>query len=217
MRKIALLLLLLPLCGMTGAQVRLNIDASEARTMKPSELQRAPAGTVVSTVYYSNAEQEQPKNIRVSDINKLFPVKENGRWGLADIEGNYAIAPFYEAMRAVSENRIAVKSRGKWGYLNRKGLLDIPCVYDDAAQFKNGYALVRQSGKWGLLDSNGKTCIICQYDTLRQPVEGMVAAYTESAWGFLNTAGSLEIPFAYEAVSDFHQDKAAFRINGNGE
>ena len=41
-----------------------------------------------------------------------------------------------------------------------------------------------------------------------------MAACSEGLWGFLDTKGSLEIPFAYEAVTDFQNGRAGFKING---
>jgi hypothetical protein len=182
------------------------------RNLTLEDIQRVPAGTVI---HFTMANETPPLSTpKVGDINKLFAVCEEGRWGMVDIEGNFAIPPIYEALKAISCNHMAVKHNGKWGYLDKNGQMDIPCIYEEAVPFENGYALVRQDNRWGLLDSTGRSCIRCDYDRLFPVREGLVAACSEGLWGFLDTKGSLEIPFAYEAVTSFRNGRAGFRING---
>ena len=198
-------------CGCIAGQVVLQEDIS----LKDKKIERAPAGTRVPTSVVQVVETPPPLvTPKVSDISKLFAVSDNGRWGMVNLEGNFAIPSVYDAMKAVSCNHVAVKYNGKWGYLNKKGILETPCVLEEASSYENGYALILQNGRWGMIDSTGKSCIRCDYNQLHPVREGLVAACSEGLWGFLDTKGSLEIPFAYEAVTDFHNGRAGFRING---
>ena len=97
-------------------------------------------------------------------VNK---VEQNGKWGLADGDGNVISPCVWEEMCDFSCQRAAVKRDGKWGFIDPSGELVIPCVWDAVGRFEDYFdkdcAGVKMDGKWGLIDDEGKLLIPCQW------------------------------------------------------
>jgi len=80
-------------------------------------------------------------------------VKENGKWGFINTEGEYVIEPQYEAARPFSNNLAAVKINGLWGYITLDNELVIDAKFDEAFDLTDqGTAIVKENGRWKLIE-----------------------------------------------------------------
>ena len=77
---------------------------------------------------------KEGKEIKDSDLftnNKIFPKKQNDKWGFVDKEGNVVINYDYEAVTEINEYGFAgVKKDGKWGVINNEGKIIIEPTYE---------------------------------------------------------------------------------------
>ena len=75
-------------------------------------------------------------------------VKNNGRWGFIDINGDLAIDYVFEQALSFGQHLAAVKSGDFWGYVNQFGQIVIQPVFIEAKSFSNGSAPVLTERGW---------------------------------------------------------------------
>jgi hypothetical protein len=79
-------------------------------------------------------------------------VKQNGKWGYIDLDGNKVIDCQYEEAKSFSNGIGAVKQNGKWGYINTDNKIVIDLQFDEAKYLNSeGHAFVYSDGRWTLL------------------------------------------------------------------
>ncbi len=89
------------------------------------------------------------------EVESLFPVFINNKWGYKNKKGEVVISPQFDGALMFSEGRALVKVGGKWGYIDREGRIVISPQFDDAGSFSEGRAPVEVGGKWGYIDRSG--------------------------------------------------------------
>lgn len=98
---------------------------------------------------------------------KLFLVKQNGKWGYINREGQIAIEPQFDDGREFSEGLAPVGfgsyGQTKWGYINTLGQIVIEPAFEEAYNFSEGLALIRLNGKCGYLNAAGEMVIEPQF------------------------------------------------------
>ena len=91
-------------------------------------------------------------------------VRQNGKWGIADLKGRVLIAPRYQDVGSLSENRLPFKQNGKWGLADGKGRQILPPSLGQISDFRHGLAILsnRSDGqhdkntRYGYIDRQGK-------------------------------------------------------------
>ena len=85
--------------------------------------------------------------------NSPTAVKENGKWGYINAEGEYVINNQYEEARPFSNGLAAVKTNGLWGYITQDNELVIDAQFDEALDFTDqGTAAIKENGQWKLIE-----------------------------------------------------------------
>lgn len=74
--------------------------------------------------------------------NRLFPVKENSRWGYMDASGKVVVTPAFDYAWDFAEGRGRIKDKGRYGYVNLDGEVIIKPSFAYADDFQGGYARV---------------------------------------------------------------------------
>jgi hypothetical protein len=99
----------------------------------------------------------------------------DGKYGLADTEGNELIHPRYDWLgNSFEEDMLIVGVRGKGlGFVNRHGIEIVPPTYDEARDFYQGQASVRLNGKWGAIDKRGKIVVPLIHTTTGRHIENI--------------------------------------------
>lgn len=131
----------------------------------------ALAATSGNINYYDNdvtwlgTTAEYQKTLRAFFDAGLRRISVDGKYGLVDMEGNWAAQPIYDEIEAYYWRE---KSDG------RKTSNPIE---DDSKEtesiFVDGYVQAVRDGKMGLLDTTGKEVIPCNYDAVGLPAEGV--------------------------------------------
>lgn len=81
------------------------------------------------------------KNETSSDT-RLYPVKENARWGYMNAAGKIVITPAYDHTWDFAEGMGRFKEKGKYGFINEKGEVVIQPTFAYADDFEGGYARI---------------------------------------------------------------------------
>ncbi len=96
----------------------------------------------------------------------FFGYKEQGKWGIADKEGNPITPAVYHAVTKYGEGFLPVKGDKGWIYLYTDGTPAITPAdsFTDVTPFYQGRAGVKVKGKWGLIDKEGRFVAAPTYD-----------------------------------------------------
>lgn len=86
------------------------------------------SGNIIGSDSYENAHA-------FYNNGKYAAVKNNGKWGFVDVDGNIVIDYAYEEAKSFSEGVAAVKKNGKWGYINIDNEVIIDYQFKDASPF----------------------------------------------------------------------------------
>ncbi|MDA8020703.1 MAG: WG repeat-containing protein [Thermoanaerobaculia bacterium] len=116
--------------------------------------------------------------------------------------------------------RIPVKTEAGWGYVDEAGVEVIAPQYQAAGAFAEGVAGVLIDGNVAFIDEAGEEVIpptfapASRYGDIlwkRPFVGGHVALKSEGRVGCINRAGAITVPFVYEYVGTFVDDRAVVR------
>ena len=81
----------------------------------------------------------------------------DGKYGLADAEGNELIPPRYDWTSYSGDDMIVVGILGKGiGFINMQGEEIVVPKYEEVTNFHKGFAAVRLNGKWGAINKQGE-------------------------------------------------------------
>jgi hypothetical protein len=141
--------------------------------------------------------------------NGCAVIKQDTLYGLINKTGEILIPPAYDELsEASSEIYIAVKDNSS-GYIHRNGDTLTGLIYDLANEFYNGYAIVNKDEKFGLLNAGGYFNIEPKFFELVFIGEGLLKALSENDfWGIVNVQGDTILPFQYEAIGEFSENRA---------
>lgn len=153
-------------------------------------------------------------------------VKETGKWGFIDINGEMKISADFDFAYNFSEGLAAVTIgkdfdgifRRKTGFIDRQGKFVINPVFDgvDFRGFSEGRAFVRNSkNKWGVIDKKGNLIVDYKYYTGNGYSEG-VAAVREKRGGkyfFIDRDGKRLSNKEFGYLSSPHEGIASFQLH----
>ena len=83
---------------------------------------------------------------------KLYPVRQQGKWGFINREGKIVIRPQFDGAEEFTEDLAPVQIGNKHGYIDRAGKIVIPPRFDQAIQH------VRVGGAARADDASARTC-----------------------------------------------------------
>lgn len=153
-------------------------------------------------------------------IGDLAKVKQNGQWGLVDLEGKLFLSCEYDLVYSdTKRGRLVVAlgvdstgQGGKWGYLPRYRGKHPDMKYDLIRECNIPYSLgVNQGGKWGMINRSGKVKIPIQYELERvedHQFEDEVLLESSLSTRFLPSRTSRYLKL------NFEQGKARVRYKG---
>ncbi|MBM3249308.1 MAG: WG repeat-containing protein [Candidatus Omnitrophica bacterium] len=138
--------------------------------------------------------------VNLRQQERLFPIKESGRWGLMDRRGKIIIKPHFENITYWSEGLTGVQIDKKWGFIDRSGKLVIPARFDNVGMFSEGMVAVMVGEEWGYIDRSGKIRVQPRYYTALDFHEGLAAVKdneNSGNWVYVDKQGRVinpEIP-----------------------
>lgn len=108
------------------------------------------SGKVISPSDITNLKLQSSQELQRLSIN-------GGKWGYADKNDHFVIAPKFDDAKEFSEDFAAVRIGKEWGYINQKGKIAIPPAFEEVTNFIEGLAAVRQGETWTYVDIKGAT------------------------------------------------------------
>jgi len=96
-------------------------------------------------------------------VQKLLPVKVNGKWGFIDIVGKLIVSPQFENAEEFSEGFAPIQITGKWGYIDFAGKVVIAQQFDYAGKFSEGFAVIQKDDHYGYINKTGKIIIPAKF------------------------------------------------------
>lgn len=127
-------------------------------------------------------------------------------------------------MSSFSEGVVTVVNGDKMGALNTAGDVVIPCIYDIVFDCTDGILKVYNGeyieldggsrmvnggvGKYGFISKDGTIICDLEYDNAASFYCGRAFVKKNNKWGCIDTNGKLVIPYQYDYVHSFSEDKA---------
>jgi hypothetical protein len=98
--------------------------------------------------------------------NDLFPVAKNGKWGLVQKTGKFALQYQYDYIEYhQASNQFVYEFKGKRGLIGKNGGVISEPIYDDIILIDSSYATYKQNDKWNLVFEN-KRLFEFKYDSI---------------------------------------------------
>lgn len=148
----------------------------------------------------------------VGDFHQgLAYIQRNGKYGYINSKGEEVIATRFEKARDFSENLAAVKQDELWGFINPEGKVVVQPQFDGVSDFQEGAAAVMSSNSNGYITPDGKWLFNpkkLSAEALQPFSEGLAGVKKNGKWGFIRVSGNFAIPPKFQAITDFHFNRA---------
>lgn len=146
-------------------------------------------GAINKTVTVTSNAKNSPQIVlrikgRVLEEGGIKPSQKNGKWGLADGNGNVIIQFEYDEIKFAKNGNFNIRKKEKWGIANKTGVVIIPCEYDEEFDLAETM-LVKKSGKQGIISTNNKVIIPFEYDEILTTYGGSMPARKGNKWGLI--------------------------------
>ncbi len=138
------------------------------------------------------------------------PQLYRGKWGYADHNGTFRIAPAYDSAQAFSEGFGAVSQGGAFGYVSQSGELSIELRFSAAQRFSEGLALVR-FGRCGYINTKGEWVIRPRFDAGLEFYAGVTGVKLDGKWGLIDTYGKWLVLPRFDEMQSFESGRALAR------
>lgn len=90
----------------------------------------------------------------------IVRIYKNGKWGVADKDGNLIADVNYDTVDNFYEGRAIVSENGKYGFIDLDSNIIVKPKYMFAYPFVNGYAVIQgENEKYGAIDKQGNLVI----------------------------------------------------------
>lgn len=145
--------------------------------------------------------------------NRYSKVKQNGKWGTIDTDGNEKLPFIYDYISNFRTESTIVQKDSKWGYINKNGIEVIPVIYDEIKWFENGLCPAKKESLWGFVNEKGKLIIPMMYDDILVSEkisvddglwffsqDGYCAVKKNGEWGLIDKDNNMVINFEYDGI-----------------
>jgi hypothetical protein len=143
-----------------------------------------------------------------------FPVKLNGKWGVADSDGNVVVSPKYDFVGPHQEGIAGIKLNRKYGFIDLNGKVVASPRYEFVWNCYEGRASVLLNGKYGFIDREGNEVVPLKYDWAGTYQEGRARVELNGKHGFVDMEGSEVIPLIYDSIGDYQEGRVMVKLNG---
>lgn len=121
-----------------------------------------------------------PESDRLYFSQGLNPIRQNGKWGFIDIDGDFVLKPKYDfLMNYVDSKSWTYKSRG----------CTVAGIY------------IGKQMKYAALDSDFNELTDFTYDEIERFYENIASVRVNNRWGAINSCGEIIIPIEYNFIS----------------
>ncbi len=141
----------------------------------------------------------------------------NRKWGFLDVDGQVAIDAEFTKISGFKNGLAAVRgTNDKMGYINKSGEWVIPAKFLSASDFdkESGLARIKDEVGWGFVDREGNVHRMNDTDIWKDFFSGRSRGRKADLFGFYGADMQWVVQPKYEAVQDFSNGYAAFRVDG---
>jgi len=142
---------------------------------------------------------------------KMFPIKHNGLWGIADEDGNIVIDFMYNDCKDISNGLWLVSNKDGWGFVDAKNQPIIPLTYRVCQAFSDGLCAVFQDSLWGFINEENEVIVPFSYEDCGSFSDGLAAVKKDDFWGFINAKNEVVIDFIYDEVGTTDSGDSSFK------
>ncbi|HEY3707457.1 MAG TPA: WG repeat-containing protein, partial [Terracidiphilus sp.] len=155
--------------------------------------------------------------------NGLASVKQGGRWGAINSNGDLVIPAAYGSPLIFSEELAQFstsdpKSGDIRGLISATGEVVVRPRYRSISHFSGGLACIYDGTLYGYIDRDGNLVIPPFFEDARAFSEGVAAVKLNGAWGYINPDASTAIPMRFFCergmAGPFRQGRARVARNG---
>jgi hypothetical protein len=175
---------------------------------------------VSGLIFFSNSLRAQ--GVIFEEITDAY-ISSNTQFRLNSASGRYELfnasgEPFesgpVNAVKAFSEELIAIRTDDRWNYLSATdGIPEWSVGYDDVRGFSEGLAPVKQGSAWSYIDSEGNIAIPGDFQDTRPFRGGLAAVSVRGQYGYIDREGNFVIPPSFDNALDFSDGLAPVQIN----
>lgn len=154
------------------------------------------------------------------ESSELITFKENGKWGIMNMNREVLVEPKYPILRVLKSDLLAFRNEaGLFGLMDLKENLIAKPKFREP-DYDNELGLIRATvkGKKGLLTPNGKTELPFEYQRVgkgsKVSSEGLIAVRQNNKWGFLDSDLNIRVPLIYDEVDEFENGVSIVELGG---
>ncbi len=146
----------------------------------------------------------------------LAAVRQSGRWGFIDRDGDWVIPPRFDQVREFQEGLAPALAGELWGFIDRGGDWVIPPRFSRVNSFRDGLATVWQGSRAGVITPAGEMVIPMGrfYAIGEFQEEGAAAMDRSGRWGVIDRTGGWVVPPQFSSVGTFSEGLAAAAVKG---
>lgn len=153
----------------------------------------------------------------------LYKIKQDGKWGLANANGQVLVAPEYDLISNFDSGFGRIYKNGKMGLVNCNGIIIASeGLYDITHPMGQRIFAVEKNKQWGLINYDGKSMAIFGYQSIEEtifPPYAYSGSYNEKEryeyarrhhtvivlkgsqkWGIMNSQGNYLIAPQYDSI-----------------
>ncbi len=132
---------------------------------------------------------------------RVFPVKQQQKWGLMTASGELQTAPQYDALSTFDRYGYATMQLGtQVGLIDQTGTTILAARYDDIEVLEQNYFAVLRAGNWSLVNRQGRVLLADYEDVIIWEEYEVIAFVQDGLWGVVTVGGNSLLPAVYEAV-----------------
>lgn len=144
---------------------------------------------------------------------KLYPVRENEKWGFMDSTGVNEIKCKYDWVEHFSEGLAECNLADRSGFIDKTGKITVPFIYEEVEAFQNGLAICKKD-KYGIINRKGETIVPFRYDEISAYSDGFAIIEKGGKYGYVNESGAVKIPVIYSLAGNFSEGLAFIELKG---
>lgn len=140
-------------------------------------------------------------------------VRNDGKWGMLDDEGNEVLKPAYDNFNFLPDADrnlfFIAQNIVLHGAIDSNANIIVPVKYAKVLSYQEDRVAVKNlAGRWGFVNRSGEEVIKTQYRVAHDFSEGLAIVFDQSRWGAINPSGGIAIKPQYLRMGDFKEGKA---------
>ena len=162
------------------------------------------------------------------EIQKLFPVEKDGKWGFIDSTGKVVISLEFDSANEFHEGMALVTTGKQKAFIDTSGRIVIKPQFDLVDDFSEGLAavnigqtripnlgLIGNPGKWGYIDRMGKLAIPLRFTHAEDFSEELAAVTDSDRSGFIDHSGKMVFEVPLDVTLGFHEGVVGVSYRGD--